>query len=803
MIKLTDVGKTYVSKSKSKVEALKGVSFELTSNGMIFILGKSGSGKSTLLNLLGGLDRPTFGSIQVDGSDMQTFNQTDYESYRNGYVGFVFQEYNLLDDFNVKDNIALALQLSKDVNVEEKVTAALKQVELNEEYLTRRVGELSGGEKQRIAIARAIVKDSKMILADEPTGNLDSETGESIWKILKRLSETRPVIIVSHDRESAEQYADRIIEISDGRIISDSGAAQEHTEQAQAAFVPRKQRLSFLMLLKMGFNNLFKHKARAISVILVSVLTVCALLVSQLVLTFLPERSVAKHIYKYDLPYATVKQGYEKSLNDIYTPRGIYSQGGHYKKLSTLNYIKQYSQTLDWGFADSKQELLDFGFEFDGEALELNSKSFYLTQSEYEKYSTEALYREESVIIIDGEEKSLYYLRRPIDELIGCQTKLSSFDGFYTLAGIIKDDNINIDLPHIFVLENFEGKFPSQYAGVSLNCSGKDVAVQANGNKNLYNINLSNEEYNRSYQAITADGIVYTRDIKLNEGEVLIGFSLFSRLFHGGEQDEYIKKGTFDYVLLKTPSAIGQTIDFEFFDYELDELLTSTGDVTIKGVTLLGEKDDYSLVCVNSLYNRLYRKLSSDGIIIKNDTVSNINKFLVEMRTNHMGYVEDVGHVSDVEGEEQSVAQIMYSIEALHNYSIIMIVICAVLSLVMILLVINLISFSINKRKKEIGILSALGASTWDITKIFLMETLVMSLGILVLSMIMIFVMVGIFNAVFSKIYLLTVTLGLFIVDIYAILTLFGICFIVLPLFALLPTIRIAKLKPIDAIRAL
>lgn len=139
MIKFTDVGKTYVSKSKAQVQALKGVSFELSANGMTFILGKSGSGKSTLLNLLGGLDKPTVGQIEIDGTSMQSFTQADYESYRNSYVGFVFQEYNLLDDFNVKDNVALALQLSKDINVEEKVVEALKQVELSEEYLTRRV----------------------------------------------------------------------------------------------------------------------------------------------------------------------------------------------------------------------------------------------------------------------------------------------------------------------------------------------------------------------------------------------------------------------------------------------------------------------------------------------------------------------------------------------------------------------------------------------------------------------------------------------------------------------------------------
>ena len=211
MIKLRDVGKTYVSKSGHEVRALKNVNFELGNVGMVFILGKSGSGKSTLLNILGGLDVATDGEVFVNGTSMKNFTQEDYDGYRNGYAGFIFQEYNLLEDFDVKENIALALQLEQDVDIDGRVAEALRQVELPEEYLTHRVGELSGGEKQRVAIARCLVKNSKIILADEPTGNLDSSTGTSIWNLLKKLSQKQLVVVVSHDRKSAEKYADRII----------------------------------------------------------------------------------------------------------------------------------------------------------------------------------------------------------------------------------------------------------------------------------------------------------------------------------------------------------------------------------------------------------------------------------------------------------------------------------------------------------------------------------------------------------------------------------------------------------------
>ena len=220
MLEIKNLVKVYKTKGGAEVRALDGVSAKFGEKGMVFLLGKSGSGKSTLLNVCGGLDTPDEGEVIIMGRSSRDFTQSDFDSYRNTFVGFVFQEYNILNEFSVEDNIALALELQGKGRDRERVNDILKQVEL-ENFAKRRPNTLSGGQKQRVAIARALVKNPQIIMADEPTGALDSETGRQVFETLKKLSADKLVIVVSHDREFAALYGDRIIELKDGRIISD------------------------------------------------------------------------------------------------------------------------------------------------------------------------------------------------------------------------------------------------------------------------------------------------------------------------------------------------------------------------------------------------------------------------------------------------------------------------------------------------------------------------------------------------------------------------------------------------------
>ena len=219
MIEIKNLSKLYSSKNGVDCLALDNLSFVLPNSGMVFITGKSGSGKSTFLNILGGLDSATSGSITIDGNEITSFNESDLENYRNTYLGFIFQEFFLIDSLTVFENVKLALDLL-GLNDDSKVYKTIERVGLKG-FENKYPRQLSGGEKQRVAIARAIVKEPKLLLADELTGNLDDENSKIVLDILQELSKELLVIVVSHNNDDANYYATRKIELSDGKIIND------------------------------------------------------------------------------------------------------------------------------------------------------------------------------------------------------------------------------------------------------------------------------------------------------------------------------------------------------------------------------------------------------------------------------------------------------------------------------------------------------------------------------------------------------------------------------------------------------
>ena len=266
MLRLEKITKEYIT-GDSKVEALKGISLQFRKSEFVSILGQSGCGKTTLLNIIGGLDKYTTGDLVINGKSTKEFKDRDWDAYRNHSIGFVFQSYNLIPHQNILSNVELALTLSGVSKKERRKRAveALKQVGLGDQ-LNKKPNQLSGGQMQRVAIARALVNDPEIILADEPTGALDTKTSVQIMEILKKISKDRLIIMVTHNPDLAEKYSSRIIKILDGKITDDSNpySVEEEEKEDRTSKANSKVSMNFLTALSLSLNNLMTKKGRTI-----------------------------------------------------------------------------------------------------------------------------------------------------------------------------------------------------------------------------------------------------------------------------------------------------------------------------------------------------------------------------------------------------------------------------------------------------------------------------------------------------------------------------------------------------------
>ena len=262
MLQLQHISKVYHT-GNQEFHALKDISIRFRENEFVSILGQSGSGKTTLLNIIGGLDQYTSGDLLIQGESTKQFKNRDWDSYRNHTIGFVFQSYNLIGHQTALSNVEIAMTLSGVSKAERKKRAieALERVGLKD-HLYKKPNQMSGGQMQRIAIARALVNNPKVVLADEPTGALDSETSVQIMELLKDIAKERLVIMVTHNPELAQAYSTRIVQVLDGNILSDSNPYEPIEESKQGDIQFTKTKMSYLTALALSFNNLLTKKGR-------------------------------------------------------------------------------------------------------------------------------------------------------------------------------------------------------------------------------------------------------------------------------------------------------------------------------------------------------------------------------------------------------------------------------------------------------------------------------------------------------------------------------------------------------------
>lgn len=259
MIELKQISKNYTTRLGIVTKALDHINLSFPNKGLIFILGKSGSGKSTLLNIMSGLDTADSGEVIVNGRNIEGLDQKELDYYRNAHVGFVFQDFNIIDTFTIEQNIGLALELQGKQVDKETMESILNYVGLSG-YEKRKGNEVSGGQKQRIAIARALIKRPTIILADEPTGNLDTNTSKQIMDLLKEVSKDNLVVVVSHDPEEAEVYGDRINKIKDGKVNDDIILNQDLSDSGPYELI--KPQLHFISSWKYGVYSLANKKGQ-------------------------------------------------------------------------------------------------------------------------------------------------------------------------------------------------------------------------------------------------------------------------------------------------------------------------------------------------------------------------------------------------------------------------------------------------------------------------------------------------------------------------------------------------------------
>lgn len=263
MLEIKHIKKSY--KTGDFVQkALNDVSIQFRQNEFVAILGPSGSGKTTLLNVLGGLDHYDSGDLIINGKSTKNFKAADWDAYRNNSVGFIFQSYNLIGHISIQDNVEMALTLSNVKKKERRKRAreALKSVGLLE-HAHKRPNQLSGGQMQRVAIARSLVNNPDIILADEPTGALDSNTSKQIMDLIQKIASDKLVIMVTHNQDLAYQYATRVIEVKDGKVVSDSNPLTKE-EQEEEQYKLKKTKMSFVEALYLSFNNIMTKKGRTL-----------------------------------------------------------------------------------------------------------------------------------------------------------------------------------------------------------------------------------------------------------------------------------------------------------------------------------------------------------------------------------------------------------------------------------------------------------------------------------------------------------------------------------------------------------
>ncbi|MBQ2639048.1 ATP-binding cassette domain-containing protein [Candidatus Saccharibacteria bacterium] len=669
MLEVKNVSKIYRT-DEVELKALDDVSINLRRNEFVSILGPSGSGKTTLLNIIGGLDRYTSGDLIIDGVSTKDYYDRDWDTYRNHKVGFVFQSYNLISHQSILSNVELALTLSGVSKIERKNRAkeALKKVGL-EDHINKLPRQLSGGQMQRVAIARALVNNPSIILADEPTGALDSKTSVQIMDLLKEIAKDKLVVMVTHNPDLAKEYSTRIINVKDGKIIGDTmpfdGKNEEDVEENT-----KYTSMSLLTALSLSKNNLMTKRGRTVltavagSIGIIGIALILALAngVNQYVgniagtKTLPSEITVDRDYIESGYNLTSIKEDNSKANGDIVAEDDIrtnfsvskQSQIRHNDTKSLKKYIEDNQKELN-SFVDT----VNYNYGVDIKILDKNDENEVITISPIKDNDLLSLLGSNSTSNLVSEED---FLKSSVKELIS-------------------------ETPY----EILSGKFPENSSELVL-IVGRDKKFSLSS---AYTLNLARRSaLDQFIDNINNGRELVSGNVGLNYSDI-IGKTY--RVSLNGEDYDNAKE--VKIVGVATGKTDSDDTGFLAYSHELvEEVVNASSDFDIDSPKVISfyAKTEDDKKKVNEFLDK-YNESTSDKIVYKDST--------------------------------QEMIKTIKSVVNMLSYVLIAFV---AISLVVSSIMIGIITYiSVLERTKEIGILRAIGASKKDVVRVFRAETII------------------------------------------------------------------------------
>lgn len=768
MLELKNISKSYTTGNFTQ-QALKNINLKFRKNEFVAILGPSGSGKTTLLNIIGGLDRYDDGDLIINGKSTKKFKSRDWDSYRNNCIGFVFQNYNLITHISILENIEMGMTLSGKSAKKRKKKAleVLEKVGLKD-HAHKKPNQLSGGQMQRVAIARALANDPDIILADEPTGALDSKTSIQIMDLIKEIAKDKLVIMVTHNSELADNYANRIVKFKDGELISDSNPIKKN-EKEERLYQIKKTSMNFITALKLSFNNIITKKGRTLitafasSIGIIGIALILSLSngfdiqIDKFETETLSSLPIIISKESVNLTEDTIVSMHEDSNNDgaypeeefVYTKDSIINTLVHENEFTEeyLDYIENIDESKVAGISytritalnvlgivDGKKTVIPTGFSsgqsyFFALPKKLNQNTDGVVEKNYDLLKGRLPEeKDELVLLVDSKnriDKNLVpYLgldqnieKISFDAIIGKEFKLILNNDFYKSLGKYYTLNINFEemysnsnavtLKIVGIMRGKEdNKLIQSSSGIGYTENLVNYVIESNSNSNI--VKLQKEV---NYNVLTGELLDLETEEGLETKDNLLA---------------YLGASTVPYAINIYPK------DFESKEF-ITNYLDNYNDKQIELVKSIAENYLNILIDkVDSSSDLLLKEVDSSladrvpdevNLSYKDGMISGI------IRINNCEFlVEDNAIISSSGGviyNDLAATMVSLSGSIMDAITIVLISFSAI-SLIVSSIMIGIITYiSVLERTKEIGILRALGARKKDISRVFNAETFI------------------------------------------------------------------------------